>query len=565
MEKEELLAALAVALEEQDHEQLETLAKEAVANYPKEAFGYTYLAESLLLEFPARYPEAEICLAKAIELEPHNLSPLERFAELKDSQGDFEDSQIMWEKILQKDPHHQTALLALGSFAIRNNQNMERGISLLNLAISLGGASLETYLCRAEALQEFKQYAAALEDINHVLAEEFEPIAVLLKIDTLKSLDRLDESLELYEQLIIKIPDDFSNHFMYGKDLIAAKRYQKAIEQLQKAVELQEYEDAYVFQLLGEAAMNTKDYDMAAEAFKECIRLDDTDTESYFKLIEIHILQQKYNEALDNIDKSLQQVDDDLSLKERLLIQKGIALTGLDLLEKAEAILMPIAQKVGLRQIEAYYALGIVFYKKNDLSRAYKLMKAADQGKHPLAVDYITSHLMGFLKQEKEQVLAAHQKAFKKNKAAPFIQKIANKIWVFADLKSQKMSNLPTEFAEKIKLSMGDFVILITATGILFLSKDQKEFFTYQIQKEGSAAALLHVSPLDSLPSFVGKFKLVNDNLTFSKEKNETILLKALEIEDLDSLIIENFKTKVTKEEAAYLGNEMVSILDKIL
>ncbi len=565
MDKEQLLAALQAALEDNNQAELETLSKEAVSSYSNEAFGYYYLAETLVMASPARYGEAEICLAKALEIDGDNLDYMVRFAQLKDEQGKYDDAQLMWGKVLGKDENNAAALSAKGAFQIRAYQDYEQGLELLNKAIAVAPEELSNYLFRAEAYNGLEQNEEALADLNKVLEGGFNEVAIVLKIALLKALKKDAEILPLYEELIANTPEGFTYPFNYGKELLEQEEFEKATEQLQLATTLLEEEHPMFYRTLGQACLYSLHLEEAAAAFQKCIELDANETEAFLMLIETKIAQENYTEALQDIENLLKQAADNKSLSERTLLQKGMALIATDKLDDAEQTFMPIAKAKGLRQKDAFYGLGMVYNKKNDPNKAYKFMKSAKAAQHPLAQEYINAYLQDFLKEIKKRSLEANQAEFKKNAASPVMQKLFGKLWKFADLESKRMEDIPAEYAEKVKESMQQFSILLTEKGALLVSDDKEELLTYRIKKEASSGALVEFLPLDNFPGFIAKLKLAADGFAFSKENNEIMHLKNQDLSDIPAALVENFKKHVQREEVAFLGDKADAILDKLL
>jgi len=565
MDKEQLLAALKAALESNNHSELEALSKEAVSTYPTEAFGYYYLAETLVREVPARYAQGEICLAKALEIESDNLDYLIRFAQLKDEQGKYEDAQLIWGKVLNKDADNAEALFAKGSFQIREYQDYEQGLDFLNKAIAANDDNLESYLYRAEAYNGLEKNEEALADLNKVLESGFNEVAVVLKITLLKALGKAEEIPPLYEELIAETPEGFTYLFNYGQELLDQEEFDLAVEKLKAATELLEEEHPMFYRTLGQASLYALQLDEAVTAFQKCIEMDPEDTESFLMLIETKIEQEKFAEALDDIEILLKKAGDDKSLSERALLQKGMALMASGKLDDAEKTFMPLAKAKGLRQKNAFYGLGMVYLQKGDPNKAYKFMKTAKAANHPLAQEYINAFLQDFLKEAKDRSLKANAEEFDKNAASPLMQKLFGKLWKFSDLESKKLSKIPPEFADKIKASMQMFSILLTEKGAILVSDDTEEILTYRIKKEASSAALVEFLPLDNFPGFIAKLKLAEDGFAFSKEENEIMHLKNQDLASVPAGLVENYKKHIQREEVAYLGDKADTVLNKLL
>ncbi|BDS15089.1 tetratricopeptide repeat protein [Aureispira anguillae] len=567
MDKEQLLVALEDTLIHYEQAELEVLSKQAVTEYPTEAFGYYYLSEALILAVPSRYNEAEVCLAKALEIEPDSIDYMTRFCRIKELQGRLEDAQIMWGKILRKDPNNTNALIAKAGFQLRQYQDYQQALDLLNQAIQLDATNLSSYLYRAEAFNGLSQHEAALGDLNIFLEQEeaFNEAAISLKIKVLKDLGRNTDTFPLYESLLQQLPNNHVHQFNYGQELLNQEQFSKAVEHLRQAAELVEEQHSMFYRTLGEAALYALELDQAIDALQKCIELNPQETEAFLMLIEAKIEQEEYAAALADADLLLQKATDDKSLTERVLLQKGRALTALNKHQEAEATFMPLAKAKSLRQKEAFYGLGMLYEKKGETNKAYRFMKAAKAAHHPLAQEYIKAYFQDFLQDIQTRSLKANEAEFAKNAASPVLQKLFGKLWKFQDLDSQKLADLPTEYAEKMKLSLAMFSMVFTETGAILVADDKEELLTYRIKKEAPSGVLVEFLPLDNFPSFMAKLRLAKDGISFSKEENEVMYLAQQDLSSVPAQLVNNYKKHLQKEKVAYLGNKATAILDQLL
>ncbi|MFT5645830.1 MAG: tetratricopeptide (TPR) repeat protein [Aureispira sp.] len=567
MEKVQLIEALDAAVINYQYETFQELAKQAITEYSEEAFGYYYLSESLLLESIPRYDEAEVCLAKALEFEPDSLKYLVKFGQLKQLLGRFDDAQIVWGKVLKLDPENSTALIAKASFLITQYQEFEQGLDLINQAILISPEELTAYLYRADALSGLGQHETALVDVDLFLAaqETFSDIGTLSKINILKELGRIEETFPLYEQVIEFAPENHIHQFNYGQSLLNQESFTKAAEHLGLAAELVEEKHSMFYRTLGQACLYALELDKALVALQTCIELDPNETEAFLMLIQTKVELEQFQEALDDSDKLLKKEAEDKSLIERVLLLKGTAFLGLKKYQAAEDIYTPLAKTKGLRQKDALYGLGTVFYESGDSNKAYRFMKAAKIGRHDLAQEYINAYLQDFLEDIKERSLKANEAEYSKNEASPFLQQLFGKLWKFSDLESKKLEDWPADQAQKAKDALSAFSMLLTEKGAVLVSDDKEEVLTYRIKKEVKTGALLEFLPLDNFPSFVVKLKLNEGGFTFSKEANEVLHLEQQDLATVPTAVISNYKKHLRKESVAYLGAKAAPIVEVLL
>lgn len=568
MNKDELKEALEAALQQEAYEQLETLAKEAVSAYPQEAFGYAYLGEALLGELPIPFPEVELCLAKASELEPKNPHYLARFARVKEFQGEKEAAQLMWGKILSLDPNHVEALIGKGVYHLNTTQDNEQALSFLNRALEQEQQSA-IYLYRADTYNRMEQYEAALQDVNQAIKLEpgFDPHMTLLTISIFKNLGQLKEVLPLYEELIAKDEEEnYLYHYEYALALVELQQLDKAVEQLSKANELTNNQDGTILYALGEAAYKNQQYEIALSAFRQCVEIKPELSEASFNVIAILIKQGKLEEAATTVKSLKKQLKGDAFLEDRALILQGEILIALKDYKKAEDILVPVAKKQGLYQKEAYFQLGILYHQQGDAPKAYKFVKAAAAKQHEAASAYLRTELAEVVDQLRTAAITANKAAFSKNEKSDFLNKVFGKLWVFDNLKSERLNDFGPEQVENVKKSLASSSLMMAERGILMLSDRQEEMATYKIQKETASGALIEFLPMDGFASFVAKLQLTKEgNLVFSKEKGEVVLYKEQNPTEVDTTIKAVYQAKIQTEDAQYLGEKAAPVLEKIL
>lgn len=568
MNTDELKEALEKVLKEEDYVQLENLAKEAISAYPQEAFGYAYLGEALLGELPTPFPEVELCLAKASELEPTNTTYLSRFAVIKGMQGATDAAQLMWGKILSIDPNHKEALVAKGVYQLNTNQDYEKALPFFNRALEQDNQHVTAYLYRAHLYNNIAHYTEALQDIRQAiaLAPDFDKDVTLLTIEVFKNLKQLDATLPLYEELLEKGTPNYLYHLDYSSVLTTLEQLDKAVEQLEKANELTENKDTVVLYTLGETALQAQQYNKAIQAFETCLALNPELTEAAFSIISVQIKQEQYEEALKAVKVLQKQVKDEKLLTARATVLEGEILIGLEKQKKAEDLLVPIAKQKGMYQMEAYFQLGRLYHQQGAAPKAYKFVKAAAAGLHQEAKQYLNKQLGEVVDQLRTAAIDANKAAFSKNEQSNFLNKVFGKLWVFDNLKSERLSGFGPQQVENVKQSLALASLMMAEKGILMLSDRQEEMATYKIQKETASGALIEFLPMDGFAGFVAKLQLTADgSLAFSKEKGEAILYKEQHPKEATTALKAVYQAKIKTKDAQYLGEKAGSILEQIL
>ena len=129
---DETIKQLEAYLNSGDQNQLEELAQKVVSEQPENSLGYYFLAEANVLK--PNYPNAELCLAKAIELDD-NISYKLRFATLKEMQGEFDNARLVYDKILMDDATNYHALLGMGHYYMNEGGDFSAAAETYSQAI----------------------------------------------------------------------------------------------------------------------------------------------------------------------------------------------------------------------------------------------------------------------------------------------------------------------------------------------------------------------------------------------------------------------------------------------
>ena len=569
MTTNELREELEHALQNEAFENLKTRAKEAVSAYPNQAFGYAYLAEALWGTLPIPFAEVELCLAKASELEPNNTSYLARFALLKDAQGASDAAQLMWGKILSIDPNHIDALIAKGAYQLQIHQNYPKALPFFDKVIQIEPSNVAAYLYRAELYNHTSRYLEALQDIKQAtfIAPTFDKNVNLLTISIFKNMGELEQTIPLYEELIEKAEEDYLTHLAYANVLNKLDKAHEAVIQLEKASELTTHSDTTILYNWGETAMSVQQYEQATQAFQTCLKLQPQLNEAAFALINLQILQKHYKEALEAI-KQLEKSLEDKTKMDKLAVLQGKVLMGLGEFTKAEALLVPIAQKNGLNQTEAYFQLGRLYHQQGAEFKSYKFIKTAAAKNHQAAQEFMSSQLAKVIARLRAASIDANKAAFAKNEQSNFLNKIFGKLWVFNDLRSERLSSsgFSAEQIQHFKAALSSSSLMMAEKGILMLSDRQEEMATYKIQKETASSALIEFLPMDGFKSFTAKLQLTADgSLAFNKEKGEFILYKEQQPTQVSPVIKAVYQEKINAQDSQYLGDKVSAVLNQIL
>lgn len=171
-------------------------------------------------------------------------------------QGEVEQAKLLYEDILQNDPHHFDALHMLGVAVI--DENPSRAVQLLSKALEIDSTMPECFNNAANALMKLGQHALALECCRHSIGlDDRNWSAYANTAEALRHLQRLDDALVSLNAAIDIAPSVAKLYSNRGNLFKELGQYEQALLEFQMAIEI-DPEDAtfYVNRGLTYQALN---------------------------------------------------------------------------------------------------------------------------------------------------------------------------------------------------------------------------------------------------------------------------------------------------------------------
>ncbi|MFK7798387.1 MAG: tetratricopeptide repeat protein [Aureispira sp.] len=565
MNKEELEKSIQLALKEKVQDRAEALSREAVSAYPEEPFGYAYLAEAILMQYPVPYDKAEYCLAKASQLAPQNTSYIARFAHLKAKQGDQDNAQLLWGKVIRLEPTHLDALINRGLYFLEQNADFNRAIEIFDQAIQHHLESALSYCYRAVAYLGLKEYEKSINDYNHYVKlrdNQEEEQDLLLKARILRGLEQYDTVVETYLRLSDLQPEEAFYCTQCADVLIAIERYEEAIKQYEKAILLidpnspQYPNTAFA---LGEAFYQNKQYQKAIDAFEIFVQHSDMSIIGVMRQIDTYIQLQQYQKALEEIEAAQAQ-NSDAMRGEELSKMQGEVLLELGQYQKAYEILHAIISRNSIYIDDARYLIGKIHLNKGALHKAYASVKVASYNGHQKATEFLQNNdqLQDFVYNLQEQNLKNSVGVIAENSNSAFVKKISGKVWCFDSFKNASGSNeAEEELLEELAAKMACVSLSVTPKGILVVMPNSVELSAYAMAESTANGMDVDVMALDQTMQSEVQLDLNADGqleYTVNGNKERSMLLKETVLED----IRDNTKEKLKQ----YTKHRNVTLLD---
>ena len=218
--------------------------------------------------------------------------------------GDLDKAEVLYNKVLAKSPKNFQALYLLGMLEL-HRQNPGRAIELLDSAIEINPAHLDTQFDRATALEDLRRYKEALAGYDAVLAlnPKFNE-ALFRRGNVLRELGRHMEALDCYKRLLSADPTHAKAWFKQGNTLHDLDRVNEALPSYERAVALApDYPEA-LFNL----ANTLKDLDRLQEAlvrYEHVLQVEPNFTEAIANRAYVLAALNRPQEALADYDRAL--------------------------------------------------------------------------------------------------------------------------------------------------------------------------------------------------------------------------------------------------------------------
>src|SRR5712664_3386894 len=277
-----------------------------IALDPKMAEAYHNLGLLFLGGDPPAAARAVAPLRKAVELLPGQVQPLYELAVAQNRAGDAAGSAESFRALLQLDPDHYVANVAVADDLMRKNKFQEaeaRYRHALELYPNGPAALKELAECleaqkKPEAADAYRQYVARFPDVDarirliHLLMEQQQFDAALAEIDRVPPVTWVPPGL---------IPP-LESHKLRADIQIAQKKWDNAVITLREATALAP-DDAQLHGGLGRIYLQKRDFAAAEKELRFAMRLDGMNLDYWKDLSSTLFLGGNYPAALAMLDE----------------------------------------------------------------------------------------------------------------------------------------------------------------------------------------------------------------------------------------------------------------------
>lgn len=555
MQKEQLMLDIEKAIIELNFTSAETLAADALRNFPDETFGYKFLAEALSKRENPPYEALEMCYIKLMQLNAHDTDAMIKYAELKLSQGEQDEAIKAYIEVLAHDITNVKALRALGEYELYSNNFPQQALVYFDAAIANAPLDNDLRCHRAMALKESGNLINALLDLNSVLKNGYHELAYSSKVLLLNEMQKFEDTIPLLIELTKNNPNNFTYFYNLGKNAAQVQDYSLSTDAYGKAINLIENPDADLLASYAEVLIKNNRIEQAIEIIQKAIELD-ADVISYH-LIKVSALRysRKNELALKEVDQLLKNTSE--TFKNDILIEKALILATMGQLKEAESSLLDIRKQSG-GAVPASYALGYLAYHfEKNLDKAFFYLHAAAVANKPEAKSFIKKHLSEYLLAKRAELLNANKSEIAENSANPVLKKLFEKIWQFEDFKSEKLPNPDDEVKSKIKEQLIKRSLFITEDAFLTNTSVELQICTYKIRKQHNDSVIdLELIPLNGLTRIVVRLQISDKGLVYSKDAGEFILYKDRDASNINPLLKDSLYENYTEESLDFIGEK---------
>jgi tetratricopeptide (TPR) repeat protein len=560
MNKEQLISSLSLAISSRNIQELETLSKTAVENFPDDAFGYVYLSAYFSMIDVPEFSKAEICIVKAIELEPSNADFYTRFSELKFAQGNIEESRLLNLKALQFDANNVSALTSLGKYELYNADLYDNAIKYLAKAVEIQPDNRKANLYLAYAFYKKGNFSDALVSISVALKGEFDEEVTLVYIDILESLYDTKQLIEAFDMLVLKNPNNPQYRFRFAKHLFDANIFEETVVQIKKGIELSSSNLSYKIYLpLLKSLFILDKKDEFFVIINDLITNNNAEIELYELRINANVSESKLESALDDTEKIIQIIND-FVMSADYQIQKAYLLLKLNRKEEAINIFEQLTANE-LTAKDGLFNLGMMSLKSEDFPKAYDLLKKARLYGSFNAEKIIYENLYEYLDSVREKLLNENINEVQGNLKSVFLNKIFGKLWIFNELDSQAMKSVSEVIVNNVIDSLKSFTLFMTEIGGVLVKSIQTDSFTYKIISENQDSAKIHFIMLDGSKTMDINLSLQNGILHFSERDGEILKFTELSLKDIPEYVEDAYLRTLVPEEMEFMGEKGNSII----
>ena len=257
------------------------------------------------------------CYRRAISIKPEAIEAYWRLGEIAAAKGEPKTALAYYQKALKQAPNRVQNYILVAKILTRQG-NWQAAMAYYQKAIALQPNNAEMYAGLGEVQINLQRYEDAVKTLQQAIGHNPQSWRTYhLLGDALSQQKLWHKAIGAYEKAILFNSDsDSQTHYNLGLAYLELEQYQKAIEALNKSIELNA--NSWSYYHLGSALCMEEQWSQAAEALAKSIELNPDFDWAYHKLGNAKVELQDWDGAVNAYKKALEITPNLPHTKEKL-------------------------------------------------------------------------------------------------------------------------------------------------------------------------------------------------------------------------------------------------------
>ncbi|MBT8519245.1 tetratricopeptide repeat protein [Polynucleobacter paneuropaeus] len=262
------------------------------------------LARGITLYKEGRYEQSRLIYERILEHDPSHYDSIQILGAIAAQTRNYQQAEVFLAKALTMNPSHLSVLNNYG-LVLKELKQYEQALSIFDKAISLKPDHADTYYNRANVLLDMKCYEDAVSYYNEAVRFQSDYVAAHAnRGNALQELGRTQEALASYDLALSLNPDSPDVFTNRGNALMALKQIEPAIVSFGNALTLKpDYAEAYLNR--GLAFHEQKQYEAAIADDDQAIRYKPDFPQAHYNRGNALMALGRFDEAIESYQKAL--------------------------------------------------------------------------------------------------------------------------------------------------------------------------------------------------------------------------------------------------------------------
>lgn len=239
---------------------------------------------------------------QVLEKDPNNFEANNELGSLLYKEAKFEESLPCFEKAIEIKPEDTRLYLTKSAILYSLGRDSE-SLQALDKAIQIDPNYISAYVMKARTLESQGRLEEAKKAYKTAIDLETD---LFQKGELLRSLDRHEEAIAIFDEIIKKNAEDIDKATMHkGMALFGLGKYKEALDSFIQFLKISKALNHYAYFNMGNCYRNLKQHDEAIQAFEKAASIEPQFIAAYLNLAHLLYELGKYKEALPVFEKVL--------------------------------------------------------------------------------------------------------------------------------------------------------------------------------------------------------------------------------------------------------------------